>query len=84
MTGIENNGITLGRNAYSDDDKGSAQAHEFFHMKDINLMGWINFYSKWTIELLKNIGHDIYTVAGTLEYNARQYQINWLRRHYGY
>ena len=75
---ISDNGIALGRHAYTDDGSIPVQAHEFYHINDIEKMGWISFYSRWLKELIHNGFKGMYIKPGTLEYNAMKH----MRKYY--
>lgn len=66
-------GLTLGRMAYVQSLNNSTKYHEFYHMQDINRMGWANFYARTLHEYFKYGFPKVYEIKNTLEWNADQY-----------
>ena len=70
------NGIALGSNAYSDIGHILTNAHEFYHLMDIENMGWSRFYATWLMEWL-----GIYkSTSPTLEQQADNYAYDYYYR----
>lgn len=72
-------GITLGRNAYSAGDNKGTTFHELFHIKDIEAMGWAEFHGRWFYEMLNHGFNGAYNTENTLENNATQAEINYMK-----
>ena len=66
-------GLTLGRMAYVQSLNNSTKYHEFYHMQDINRMGWANYYARTLHEYFKYGFPKVYEIENTLEWNADQY-----------
>jgi len=78
---INGMGVTLGRNAFSDDGYVGPQVHEFYHINDIERMGWAYFYARWLGELMKYGFGGMNKTKGTLECEAYELEYNWLKGH---
>ena len=51
-------------------------SHEFYHVADIEKMGWASFYGRWFVEMLKYGFNGAYNHEGTLENDAKLHEIS--------
>ena len=77
---IVHEGVTLGRNSFSASGFIGTTFHELYHVKDIEDMGWGEFYGRWFVEMLKNGFNDAYNQDKTLENNANKAEIEYLSK----
>ena len=72
-------GITLGRNAYSVGGNPGTTFHELFHIRDIENMGWGEFYGRWLEEMIRYGFNGAYSQKNTLENNATLAEYYYLK-----